>query len=63
MKKMFAAVLLTSVAVVACAGKKPSAGPTTPDKAPLEKKEDATGGAAYGHRAEPPAGKDAPAPR
>lgn len=53
MKKMFAAVVLALVAVVACHGKKPTTGPAT-DKAPLEKKDDATGGAAYGgHKADP----------
>jgi hypothetical protein len=50
MKKMFAVLALATVTVVACAGKKPSTAPPGPDSAPLEKKDDATGGAAYGGR-------------
>lgn len=65
MKKMFAAVLLASVAVVACHSKKPTTGPATQDKAPIERKDDddATGGAAYGgHKADAPPVKSSPDP-
>ena len=65
MKKTFAAVLALSASLVACSGKKE---PTTPvkDQAAMEQKSDATGGAAYGKKADaaPPAdgkaGPDAP---
>jgi hypothetical protein len=61
MKKMFAAVLLVSVAV-ACTSKKPAAAPAAQDKAPLERKEDATGGARYGGKDAAPPSKDTPNP-
>jgi hypothetical protein len=47
MNKRFLAVLLVSIAM-ACASKKPTATPAAQDKAPLERKDDATGGASYG---------------
>jgi hypothetical protein len=55
MKKLFATVLLASVAVVACHGKKSTtAPPTDPTEKTLERKDDATGGAKYGGRAPAP---------
>jgi hypothetical protein len=60
MKKMFAVVLLASVALVAC--KKPSTPPATPDKAPLERKDDSTGGATYGGPKTDAPAKDTPDP-
>lgn len=59
MKKMFAAVLLISFAT-ACGNKKPAAAPQ--DKAPLERKDDATGGATYGGKDATQPDKDAPDP-
>jgi hypothetical protein len=59
MKKMFVAVLLISVAA-ACGSKKPAAAPQ--DKAQLERKDDATGGATYGGRDATQPTKDAPDP-
>jgi uncharacterized lipoprotein YajG len=62
MKKKFAAVVLASVAMLACHGKKPATAPATPDKA-LEQKDDSTGGATYGgHKADAPSGKNTPNP-
>lgn len=62
MKKTFAAALVLSASLVACGGKKE---PTTPAKEQpaMEQKGDATGGAAYGKKADgaPPAdGKASP---
>ena len=60
MKKLFA-VLVLSVGVLACQSKKPSTTPPTGQS--LERKDAATGGAAYGgHRPQtgPDAPKDAP---
>ena len=61
MKKMFVVVLLISFAA-ACGSKKPAAAPQAPDNAPMERKEDATGGATYGGRDATQPSKDAPAP-
>ena len=56
MMKTFAVALLISASVLACGSKKPT---TTPVKDPpaMEQKTDATGGAAYGKKADgaPPA--------
>jgi len=46
--KKFTVVVLASAILVACHGKKPSATPSGNDKAPLEHKDDATGGRTYG---------------
>ena len=62
MTKLFAVVLLAA-AVLGCQSKKPSTTPPTDQS--LERKEGATGGAAYGgHRSQtgPDAQKGAPAP-
>ena len=60
MKKSFLALLLASVAMVACHSKKPAASSPT-DKA-QERKDDATGGARYGGRAPSPSKTPEPAP-
>jgi hypothetical protein len=62
MKKTFAVALLVSASLVACGGKKEN---TTPkDNASMERKTDATGGAAYGGKqpdaTKEPAKPDAP---
>ena len=51
MKQMFAVALALSASLVACGGKKE---PTTPvkDQPQMEQKGDATGGAAYGKKAD-----------
>jgi hypothetical protein len=51
MKKMFAVALVLSASLVACGGKKEA---TTPmkDQPAMEQKGDATGGAAYGKKAD-----------
>jgi predicted small lipoprotein YifL len=52
MKKMFAVALLLSASLAACGSKKES---TTPKAEPaMEQKSDATGGAAYGKKADAP---------
>lgn len=50
MKKTFAVVLLISGSLTACGGKKDAA--TTPAQPAMEQKGDATGGAAYGKKAD-----------
>ena len=60
MTKLFAMVLLASAAVLGCQSKKPSTTPPTDQS--LERKDGATGGAAYGgHKPDAPP-KSAPAP-
>ena len=61
MNKMFAAVL-ASAALVACGGKKESTTPVSKDKASMEHKDDAAGGAAYGGKSADGAAKDAAHP-
>ena len=60
MTKLYAVVLLAT-AVLGCQSKKPSTTPPPTDQS-LERKEGATGGAAYGGH-KPDAPKDAPAPK
>lgn len=63
MTKMFAVALLVSASLLACGGKKESTTPVNKD-GPMEKKTDATGGAAYGGKQpaapQEPAKPDAP---
>jgi hypothetical protein len=56
MKKTFAVALVLSASLVACSGKKESTTPVK-DQPAMEQKGDATGGAAYGKKADgaPPA--------
>jgi hypothetical protein len=62
MKKTFAVALVLSASLVACSGKKETTTPVK-DQPAMEQKGDATGGAAYGKKADgaPPAdGKASP---
>ena len=62
MKKTFAVALVLSASLVACSSKKESTTPVK-DQPAMEQKGDATGGAAYGNKADgaPPAdGKASP---
>ncbi|HEX3765567.1 MAG TPA: hypothetical protein VHW23_43020 [Kofleriaceae bacterium] len=61
MKKTFAAALLISASLTACGGKKEATTPTKEQPA-MEQKGDATGGAAYGKKADGAAPMPAPAP-
>jgi nitrous oxide reductase accessory protein NosL len=54
MKKTFAAALLIAVSLAACGSKKENTTPVNKEPA-MEQKTDATGGAAYGKKADAPA--------
>jgi hypothetical protein len=63
MKRLFTVFVLASAALAACHGKKPgTTTPTSNDKAPLERKSDSTGGAAYGGHKSDAGDKTAPNP-
>jgi len=57
MKKTFAVALVLSASLIACSSKKEPTTPVKDQPAAMEQKSDATGGAAYGKKAEgaPPA--------
>lgn len=54
MTKTFAAALLISISLAACGSKKENTTPVNKEPA-MEQKTDATGGAAYGKKADAPA--------